>query len=342
MRNHEVTEVNRLLDNDGKMREPGWSRSLVRIYDRADIKKRKTRIKEWDYYCIISNKNNIGVCFTVSDLGYLELESVTFLDFSRPFENTQGHMAAFPLGRLNMPSDSSKGDVKIKNKTLAVEYLVRSGKRIIRCDFPSFDSGKGLQVNIELEDLKQDTMVIATPWAEDEQAFYYNQKINCMPAHGRIKYGNEVYELDPETDFGCLDWGRGVWTYDNTWYWGSGSGNVNGHRFGFNIGYGFGDTSAASENVIFYDGKAHKIDDVVFNISDNYIDPWTFTSSDGRFEMSFVPIIDRNDYTSVANLIVTDQHQVFGRMTGRAVLDDATVIEIKDFLCFAEKVHNKY
>ena len=105
---------------------------------------------------------------------------------------------------------------------------------------------------------------------------------------------------------------------------------------------GFGDTDAASENVIFYDGKAHKFDDVVFNISPNFIDPWTFTSSDGRFEMDFVPIIDRSDYTSVANLIVTDQHQVFGRMTGKAVLDDGTEIKIKDFLCFAEKVHNKY
>ena len=31
-----------------------------------------------------------------------------------------------------------------------------------------------------------------------------------------------------------------------------------------------------------------------------------------------------------------------GRMTGKAVLDDGTVIRIKDFLCFAEKVHNKY
>ena len=131
-------------------------------------------------------------------------------------------------------------------------------------------------------------------------------------------------------------------TYDNVWYWGSGSGTVDGHRFGFNIGYGFGDTDAASENVIFYDGKAHKFDDVVFNISPNFIDPWTFTSSDGRFEMDFVPIIDRSDYTSVANLIVTDQHQVFGRMTGKAVLDDGTEIKIKDFLCFAEKVHNKY
>ena len=157
-----------------------------------------------------------------------------------------------------------------------------------------------------------------------------------------LMFGAVNGALTSETDFGGLDWGRGVWTYDNIWYWGSGSGEVDGHRFGFNIGYGFGDTSAASENVIFYDGKAHKIDDVKFNIGENYTESWTFTSSDGRFEMKFEPIIDRSDYTSALGIIVTNQHQVFGRMTGKAVLDDGTVIRIKDFLCFAEKVHNKY
>jgi hypothetical protein len=342
MRNHEVTERNVLLNPDGSLREPGWSRGLVQIYDRNSIKKRKTRIKEWDYYSVISNKHNIAVCFTISDLGYIELDSVTFLDFNKPFEHTQPYIAPFPMGKLALPPTSEKGDIKVKNKKLALEYLVKDGKRIIRCDYPEFDNGKGIKVNISLENPKEDTMVIATPWADDDKAFYYNQKINCMPASGKVEYDGVTYELCPETDFGGLDWGRGVWTYNNYWYWGSGSGNVNGHRFGLNIGYGFGDTKAASENVIFYDGVAHKIDDVTFNISDNYVDPWTFTSSDGRFEMNFVPIIDRSDYTSVANIIVTDQHQVFGRMTGKAVLDDGTVIEIKDFLCFAEKVHNKY
>lgn len=341
-RNHEVTDCLPLLNSDGTLREPGWSRRMVQIYDRNAIKKRKTRIKEWDYYCIISNKHNIAVCFTVSDLGYLEMESVSFLDFNTATEHTQPVLAPFPMGKLNMPPSSRSGDVKVKNKSLGLEFLVGDGKRVIRCDFPSFDDGKGLKVNITLDNPDEDTMVIATPWAEDEKAFYYNQKINCMRASGRIEYDGRLYELDPKTDFGGLDWGRGVWTYNNYWYWGSGSGNVNGHRFGFNIGYGFGDTKAASENVIFYDGVAHKIDDVTFNISDNFVDPWTFSSSDGRFEMDFVPIIDRNDFTSVANLIVTDQHQVFGRMTGKAILDDGTVIEIKDFLCFAEKVHNKY
>lgn len=342
MRNHEVTKCQPLLSEDGSLKEPGWSRSLVQVYDRNAIKKRKTRIKEWDYYSVISNKHNIAVCFTVSDLGYLEMDSVSFLDFSVPREHTQPVLLPFPLGKLNMPPSSDCGDVRVKNKKVALEFLVRGNKRVLKCDYPSFDGGKGLMVNITLDNPKQDTMVIATPWAEDNKAFYYNQKINCMAASGKIKYDGKVYELSPETDFGGLDWGRGVWTYDNYWYWGSGSGVVDGHKFGFNIGYGFGDTSAASENVIFYDGVAHKIDDVVFNISDNFTDPWTFTSSDGRFEMDFVPIIDRSDYTNAANIIITDQHQVFGRMTGKAVLDDGTVIHIKDFLCFAEKVHNKF
>ncbi|MGN0533600.1 MAG: DUF2804 domain-containing protein [Eubacterium sp.] len=342
MRNHEVKERKPLLNDDGSLREPGWSRSLVQIYNRKDIKKRASRIKEWDYYSVISNKHNIGVCFTVSDLGYLELESVSFLDFNSATEHTEGSLGAFPMGKLNMPPDSACGNVKMKNKKLALEFIVENGRRILRCDFPGFDNGKGLKANIVLQNPAEDSMVIATPWAEDKRAFYYNQKINCMAASGKVRYGDNEYELSPETDFAGLDWGRGVWTYDNVWYWGSGSGIVDGHRFGFNLGYGFGDTSAASENVVFYDGVAHKLDDVTFNISENYTDPWTFTSSDGRFEADFAPIIDRSDFTSVANLIVTDQHQVFGRMTGKAILDDKTVIEFKDFLCFAEKVHNKY
>lgn len=94
-------------------------------------------------------------------------------------------------------------------------------------------------------------MVIATPWKEKKTAFYYNQKINCMPAKGKMEYDGKIYRFDPSTDFGTLDWGRGVWTYDNRWYWGSGNQMIDGKPFGFNIGYGFGDTTAASGKYAF-------------------------------------------------------------------------------------------
>ena len=102
-------------------------------------------------------------------------------------------------------------------------------------------------------------MAIVTPFAGRPRHFYYNLKINCMPALGQVTAFGKTYDFAPETDFGVLDWGRGAWTYDNTWYWGSASVLVdrpNGRRpFGFNIGHGFGDTSAGTENMQI--GRAH-------------------------------------------------------------------------------------
>ena len=99
--------------------------------------------------------------------------------------------------------------------------------------------------------------------------------------------------------------------------------------------------------MLFYDGKAHKLDEVTFEIplnadgTKNYMGEWKFTSNDDRFECAFQPVMDRSDRTAIGP-ILTDQHQVFGRLNGTATLDDGTVLEIKDMLMFAEDVHNKY
>ena len=342
MRNHEVTTVQPLLKEDGTLTEPGWSKQLLQVYDRSAIKAPKYRIKEWDYYLVISNSGQFGVAFTISDDGYVGLQSVSLLDFAAVTEHTETVLDPFPMGKLKLPSTSESGNTVYLGKRLRMKFIKQQGSRRIICRFDNFKDGKPFECDITLEQPDMDTMVIATPWKEKKTAFYYNQKINCMRASGKAKFDGREYVFDPATDYGTLDWGRGVWTYDNTWYWGSGNATVNGKPFGFNIGYGFGDTSAASENMLFYDGKCHKLDDVTFNIpSSSYTDPWSFTSSDGRFEMEFVPIIDRSAKIDL-KLIVTDQHQVFGRMSGKAILDDGTVLEIKDLLCFAEDVHNKY
>jgi hypothetical protein len=340
MRNHEVTTRQALLNAGGNLAEPGWSRSLVQRYDRNKILAPKWRIKEWDYYLVLSK--DFAGAFTISDDGYIGLQSVSLLRFGdTPWEHTETVLNAFPMGKLNLPADSSEGETVYTDKRLQMRFYPENGKRYITCRFERFYEDKPFECDIVLEQPPMDTMVIATPWDKDKH-FYYNQKINCMRASGWMAFDGVKYEFDPATDFGTLDWGRGVWTYDNTWFWGSGNADVDGNAFGFNIGYGFGNTKAASENVLFWNGKVHKLDDVTFHIpASGYTDPWKFSSSDGRFEMDFVPVLDR-----AANLdfkvIVSDQHQVFGRMSGRAILDDGTPVDIRDVMCFAEKVHNKY
>jgi hypothetical protein len=69
--------------------------------------------------------------------------------------------------------------------------------------------------------------------------------------------------------------------------------------------------------------------------------PWSFTSNDGRFEMRFDPIVDRHSAVDL-KLIRSIQHQVFGRFSGTAVLDDGRRIEVKELLGFAEEVRNRW
>ena len=115
---------------------------------------------------------------------------------------------------------------------------------------------------------------------------------------------------------------------------------LNGESFGFNLGYGFSDRTPASENVLFYKGKAHKLAEIEFEMNTaNYLEPWKITSSDGRFQMDFQPQLDR--YSSVNLVLIRSvQHQIFGHFSGAAILDDGTKIVLDKFQGFAEDVLN--
>lgn len=339
MRNHEVVTKQRLLDKHGNIAEPGWSRQLLQEYRREDIKAPKFRIKEWDYYLVTAK--DFGIAMTIGDLGYIGMESATFFDFAKPWEHTESVLATMPMGKMKLPAHSGAGVSEYKDERVHLKAVVENGTRHLTCDFKRFDGEKDLRFDIVLAQPEMDTMVIATPW-DKKHCFYYNQKINCMPASGWVEYAGKRYEFNPETDFGTFDWGRGVWTYDNIWYWGTGNGVVNGKPLGINIGYGFGNTSAASENLVIYDGKAHKLDDITIHIQGKeYLKPWKITSSDGRFEMDFEPILDRASETDF-KIIGSWQHQVFGYLTGTVILDNREKLELDRFFCGVEVVRNRY
>lgn len=333
-----------LLNLDGRLMEAGWATRLIKRYDRALIKAPAWRIKEWDYYLIANDF--YALALTVSDNGYLGLDSISLIDFEGKSERTVTRLVSFPMGKRNLPADSSLGVVRAQGKNYEITFRKTGNQRHLYGHMYDFGGERSpLLFDIILHDPDEDSMVIATPF-EKPRRFYYNQKINCMPAEGRCIYGGRDYIFSPATSFGVLDWGRGVWTYRNTWYWASASGYAEGLRFGMNLGYGFGDTSNATENMLFYDGRAHKLGDVVFHIPRrrrryDYEKPWTIEDDRGRLTLDFEPVIDRAARIN-ALIVSTDQHQVFGRFSGRAVLDDGRTLEIKDLTGFAERVKNRY
>ncbi|MDQ0273157.1 DUF2804 domain-containing protein [Cytobacillus purgationiresistens] len=339
-----LTAKKKLLNPSGELNEPGYATELLLDYHRQDIKAKGYRIKEWDYYLIAND--DYAVALTIADNSYMGLLSISFIDFKQAWFKTESIIKPFTFGKLGLPSSSKEGDIAYTDNRISMAFLHEDNHRRLRCSMKNFHNGDPFACDIILSNEPRDSMVIATPFPQDRKAFYYNQKINCMRAQGEVVLGEETFHFDADDSFAVLDWGRGVWTYKNTWYWGSTSGMIGDKTFGFNIGYGFGNTSAASENMLFYDGVAHKLDKVEFHIPMNgnnydYLQPWSFTSNDNRFEMNFKPILDRADHTSVG-LIASDQHQVFGKFTGKAVLDNGKVLDVKDFLGFAERVYNRW
>lgn len=331
-----------LFDDAGRLAEAGYATDEAKTYNAADVRAHWMRLKEWDYYCVLDD--DYGFSCVVADNGYMGMLSATWFDFKAGTVEPIAQIPLFPRGKMGMPGSADWGDVKASKGGLSLEFRHINGGRHLIVDAPKFRDGAGLHADIVLTQPEgDDRMTIVTPYDHSWKAFYYNQKINCMPAKGTVTVAGQDYQFSPDKNFGVLDWGRGVWAYQNCWYWGSASGLVDGKRFGFNIGYGFGDTSAASENMLFWEGKAHKLDQVTFHIHPDGFDagPWRFTSNDGRFDMQFDPVVDREDMVN-ALVLQSFTHQTFGKFNGTATLDDGTVLQVRDLLGFAEEVKTRW
>lgn len=330
-----------LLDEKGNLLEAGYAFSLVKDYDRNSIKK-KWRIKEWDYYYLGDEK--FGIALTVADNSYMSLMSVSVFDYVNKHDWTKSYMGWLTFGTVCLPKTSKTGDVFYESKNYSMYFKNENGKRRLVCSMKNIVKGQDFECDVYLEETNKNSMVIATPFNKKKH-FYYNQKINLLSAKGSFKFGPIQHVFDKDAR-GVLDWGRGVWTYSNTWYWSSLNAVQDGHNIGFNLGYGFGDTSNASENMFFYDDKAYKLNDVKFEIpqtkkgKDDFMGEWKFTSESGDIELTFTPIFNRHSNTN-ALIIQSNQNQVFGRFSGKIIVEGKTYV-LKNLLGFAEKVMNRW
>ena len=108
MEQHEITEAGPLLDGQGNLREAGYAKRLLPIYDRNQVKGGALRIKEWDYYLVMNGQ--FGLALTIADNSYMGLDSVSLLDFWENTQITKSPMRLLPMGSTGMPASSAEGD----------------------------------------------------------------------------------------------------------------------------------------------------------------------------------------------------------------------------------------
>ena len=343
---HEIVTPSPLLDAQGHLTQAGWARAplldcnleAARFYPRALRFLQPLRIKRWDYYGVTTPDRFFSV--TLADLGYAGQAFVYTVDFisGRYHEET---LTIPPGGQIALPRNSRAGESRFDNGRVRLAFQVTPTGRHLAVAWPHF-GGQALTADIAFEVTPQhESTVVVIPIRG--QRFYYNHKINCLPAAGWLQIGDQRTEIRPDTCLGNLDWGRGVWEYRSFWVWASASGFLPDHRsIGLNLGFGFGDTAAATENTLILDGRVHKLGQVDFTYdSRDFQCPWRMIAPDGRLDLEFVPFVERVAKTNLL-VIASEVHQMFGRYRGTALTDDGEVISIAGLIGFAEEHHARW
>jgi hypothetical protein len=341
----ELTQHGPLLNPEGRLAQVGWARQplldcnleAARFYALRPFQ--RFRIKRWDYYAVFTPKRFFSA--TIADLGYAGNIFVNSMDFETNELHEEGLVIPFGKG-VELPRNSTDGDSHFENEKASLTFRLRPDQRNLSVSWSEFHEGRGIQADIILACLPgNESMNIVIPIGR--KRFYYNRKINCLPASGQIKYGDTTEAFNPKNCAGSLDWGRGVWDYQSYWNWASASGFLpDGRTVGINLGCGFGDLSKAGENALILENRIHKLEQVKFDyVSGDYMRPWKFTDTEGRLDLVFTPFKDRTARTNLG-IITSEVHQMFGRYNGKTIADNGEVIQIKDLVGFAEEHHAKW
>ncbi|HLB65498.1 MAG TPA: DUF2804 domain-containing protein [Anaerolineales bacterium] len=329
-----------LLTPQGELGQAGWSRHPVldcnleaaRFYNLRVLQ--RLRIKRWDYYGITTPTHFFSA--TLADLGYAGQVFAYVVDLTSG-ECTEDTLT-IPLGRgILLPRNSTEGESRFTGGDVQFIFRAEAQARHVSVRWPGFGKGRSLEIEATLAmPPAHESLVIVVPIGR--RRFYYNRKVNCLPASGRVTYAGAAHPLDPRTTLGNLDWGRGVWEYRSFWIWASASGFLpDGRTLGLNLGGGFGHTSAATENAVILNGRIHKLGrvDIAYTPGD-FMRPWRMTSPDGRLEMELTPFKERLARTNLL-LITSEVHQMFGRYRGRLVTDDGETVSVEGLAGFSEE-----
>jgi len=334
----------KLLNPDGSLIQAGWARQPVLDANLEDSHfyriraLQKLRLKVWDYYAITTPSHFFS--FTISDVGYLGMVFAYVIEFDTKEYQEQTLTLPFAAG-VRLPRNSTEGVSEYVKDNFLMRFTAQKDARTISVRWAGFGKGT-LNAELRLEcPPEQESMTIVIPIRG--KRYYYNRKINCMPASGWVEYQNKQFEIEPATCLGSLDWGRGVWEYQSFWVWASASGFLaDRRRIGLNLGFGFGDTSAATENCFILEGKIHKLDDVQFTYDhQNFKAPWTMRSPDGRLDLIFTPFFERVA-KSDALVLKSEVHQMFGTYNGSVETEEGERLTLSNVIGWAEEHHARW
>ncbi len=174
----------------------------------------------------------------------------------------------------------------------------------------------------------------------DPGTFFFEDKIFGWRTFGWVTAGEVTAEFSRDDAWGVLDWGRGAWPHESQWFWGAGYGVIDGHDVAFNMGAGLDANQQASADGILIDGVIQKLgafEGMTWEMNpEEPLNPWVIRSPDGRIDLTLTPHTHVPTELDIGGYFMHGT-KVYGAYNGTLVLDDCTVLEVRDIPGFAEK-----
>lgn len=314
----------------------GYSTHMNFVYDKKAAK--CSALKEWDFYQILCGDYVLQM--TMGHVSYCGQLSANLFNI-RTGQRRSFSKMVFNTDKLHRKMGTNPEQPNLlqwfdKRTKMQFETTPRY-RRLTLSSVKGNDICAEVDVVLTNASPKKDKMVIATPF-EKPNFWYLNYKENCFVAKGYCRIND--LEVNIENGFGVLDWGRGVWPRKHSWIWGNGGTVVDGKHFGFNIGWGFGDTSQATENMFFFDNVAYKLSNVhCTELEDGVL---RYADDEKNFVFEVTPIFDNFTETKVFPMVHNTCHQVFGQWQGTVTFPNGTKMKIPPFVAFCEHAVNKW
>lgn len=327
----EITEAVVLCDAAGRLNPEarGWARKPL---FRCNLKGRFLRKKRWDYWCIIGERAAFSA--TLANIDYAGLAAAYLLEYeTKRFAMASGFR---PFSQTPVMPEDFDGAMDFQQNGLHAHFDSEATHVRMTLSAAQF-GGKTLEAVFDIErPPEHETLNVVVPW--NERTFQFTSKQNCLPAEGKVVWGDEVFEFSRDRSFAVLDYGRGIWPYQTTWNWGAFSARVGADTVGLTMGAQWTDGTGMNENGIVLNGRLHKIfDDIVFSYDrSDFMAPWTIrTATTDEVDLRLEPFFDNQ---SGANLLVLSAHghQMFGRYSGTLRVAGRT-IPIQNVVGWAEE-----
>ena len=288
----------------------GWARHPLWAYSRHHSS------YERDLYIITSGSKGWTVCASIMEAGSSYEYRITYFDRSSGKLLQKRIQRHFLKNHRVLPEASeNRQSSNFSCEEMRLSFIRHNDKRNILLCAPELEFLDARFTLIQPEDLE--SLCTMRSWKDTRTAFLFDRKLNCMKASGILRLGDETVSIsEDENVFASLNIIRGRLPRKTSDRWLTCCLSKDDHTLGIDIVPG-------GESTLVYDGMLQRIASVKEETGKE------FRSSDGRLELSF----------SIIPSSETVSDMQFGYCTGKVILDDGTVIDIRDVPAVMETTH---